>query len=265
MLEDSRCNRMVGMRAQSGKAHVAHHLVGGQILGQRTCAVEMCLHADIERVQPALQRTGLVSRHIKLDQATALKQGMRALGSSIHMMAFELRARHRSGNEFARSLAGAHAIECFKRQHSTQPQRIAAKSRRHRIIHYKQRVGLTSSAAQSAKAGHTKTKPADRVNEPPQVRPLGIKRSIKALGRSSKRRNRRLAHHSHVAGIKAVRKRIGKVIGKGNQPVAGACDPQLGQRRRHMRGRDQSRLARSGPCSPSLFKLLYAHAVPSLQ
>ena len=169
------------------------------------------------------------------------------------MMAFELRARHRSGNEFARSLAGAHAIECFKRQHSTQPQRIAAKSRRHRVIHYKQRVGLTSSAAQSAKAGHTKTKPADRVNEPPQVRPLGIKRSIKALGRSSKRRNRRLAHHSHVAGIKAVRKRIGKVIGKRNQAVTGAHNPQLRQRCWHMRGREQPRFTRAGPQSPGLF------------
>lgn len=128
MLEDSRCNRMVGMRAQSGKAHVAHHLVGGQILGQRTCAVEMCLHADIERVQPAIQHSGLVSRHIKLGQATALKQGMRALSRGIHAMAFELRARDRYGNQLARSITGAYAIKRLERQHSTQPQRIAAKS-----------------------------------------------------------------------------------------------------------------------------------------
>ena len=161
MLEDSRCNRMVGMRAQPGIAHVAHHLVGGQILGQRTCAVKVSLHASVERVEPALQHSGLVSRQIKLGQATALKQGMRALGSSIHMMAFELRARHRSGNEFARSLAGAHAIERLKRQRSTQPQRIAAKSRRHDVVHNQQRVGLTSSAAQSAQIGHTQTKATD--------------------------------------------------------------------------------------------------------
>ena len=128
MLEDSRCNRMIGMRAQPGIAHVAHHLVGGQILGQRTGAVEMRLHADVERVQPALQHTGLVSSQIKLGQATAHKQGMRALGSGIHTMALELRARHRSGNELARSITGAYTIERLERQHSTQPQRIAAKS-----------------------------------------------------------------------------------------------------------------------------------------
>ena len=128
MLEDSRCSRMVGMRAQPGIAHVAHHLIGGQILGQRTCAVEMCLHADIERIQPALQHSGLVISQIKLGQVTALKQGMRALGSSIHTMALELRARHRNGDELARSLASTHAVERLKRQRSAQPQCIAAKS-----------------------------------------------------------------------------------------------------------------------------------------
>ena len=47
---------------------------------------------------------------------------MRALGSSIHTMALELRARYRSGDKLARSLAGAHAVERLERQHSTQPQ-----------------------------------------------------------------------------------------------------------------------------------------------
>ena len=112
---------------------------------------------------------------------------MRALSRGIHAMAFELRARHRSGNELARSLAGAHAIERLKRQHSTQPQRIAAKSRRHGVVHNKQRADLTSRAAQSSKVRHTQNKPADGVDEPPQVRSLGIKRSIKTLGRGGKR------------------------------------------------------------------------------
>ena len=47
-------------------------------------------------------------------------------------------------------------------------------------------MGLTRCAAQSAKVGNAQTKPADRVDEPPQVRPLGIKRSIKTLGRGGK-------------------------------------------------------------------------------
>ena len=48
------------------------------------------------------------------------------------------------------------------------------------------------------------------------MRARGIKRSIKARGRGVKRCNRQLPHHSHVEGIKAVRKRIDKVIGKRN-------------------------------------------------
>ena len=85
------------------------------------------------------------------------------------------------------------------------------------------------------------------------MRPLGIKRSIKVLGRGDKRCNRRLTHHSHVAGIKAARKRIGKVIGKRNQAVTRTHDPQLRQRRRHMRGRNKTRPTRAGPQSPGLF------------
>lgn len=253
MLEDSRCNRMVGMRAQPGIAHVAHHLVSGQILGQRTGAVEVSLHAGIERVHPALQHTGLVSRQIKLGQAEALKQGMRALGSGIHTMALELRARDRSGNEFARSLAGANAIERLKRQHGTQAQRIAPKDTSHGVIHHKQRMGLTRGASQRAQIGHAQSKPANRVDEPPKVRPLNLKRSIRTLGRGGKRRNRRLPHHSHVAAIKAARKRISKVIGKRNQEIAGMYNPQQRQRRRHMRGRNQSRPTRTSPYSPDLF------------
>ena len=88
----------------------------------------MRLHTDVERVQPALQHTGLVSRQFKLGQATALKQGMRALGRGIHTMALELRARDRYGNQLARSITGAYAIERLERQRRTQPQRIAAKS-----------------------------------------------------------------------------------------------------------------------------------------
>ena len=147
MLEDSRRNRMIGMRAQPGIAHVAHHLVGGQILGQRTGAVEMRLHADIERGKASLQHVGLVSRHIKLGQATTLKQGMRALSRGIHAMALELQARDRYGNQLARSITGAYAIECLERQRSTKPQRIAAKSRRHGVVHNKQRMSLTRCAA----------------------------------------------------------------------------------------------------------------------
>ena len=111
---------------------------------------------------------------------------------------------------------------------------------------------LASRAPQSTKIGHTQTKPADGVDEPPQVRPLGIKRSIKALGRGGKRCNRGLTHHNHVAGIKAARKRIGKVIGKRNQAVTGAHNPQQRQRRRHMQGRNKTRLTRAGPQSPGL-------------
>ena len=244
---------MVGMRAQPGIAHVAHHLIGGQILGKRTCAVEMRLHAGIERVQPALQHTDLVSRHIKLGQATALEQGMRALSRGIHAMAFELRARHRYGNQFARSITGTYTIERLERQRSTQPQRIAAKSRRHGVIHNQQRAGLTRRAAQSAKVGHTQTKPADGVDEPPQVRTLGIKLSIKALGRGGKRLGGRRAHQRDIAAIKAARKRIGKVVRKDNQTIAGTHIPQQRQRCWHMRGRKQPRLTRAGSQSPSLF------------
>ena len=172
---------------------------------------------------------------------------MRALSRGIHTMALELRARHRSGNEFARSLAGAHAIERLERQHGTQAQRIAAKSRRHGVVHNKQRAGLTSRAAKSAKVGHTQTKPADGVDKPPQVRPLGIKRSIKALGCGGKRLGGRRAHQRDIAAIKAARKRIGKVVRKGHQAVTGTHNLQLRQRCRHMRGRKQPRLTRIGP------------------
>lgn len=253
MLEDSRGNRMIGMRAQSGIAHVAHHLVGGQILGQRTGAVEVCLHAGIERVQPALQHTGLVSRHIKLGQATALKQGMHALSRGIHTMALELRACHRYGNQLARSITGAYTIERLERHHGTQPQRIAAKSRRHGVVNNQQRMGLTRRPTQRTQIGHTQAKPADGVNEPPQVRPLGIKRSIKALGRSGKRLGGRRAHQRDIAAIKTARKRIGKVVRKGNQAIAGTHNPQLRQCRRHMQGRNKTRLTRASPCSPGLF------------
>ena len=81
-------------------------------------------------------------------------------------------------------------------------------------------MGLMSRAAQSAQIGQTQTKAADGVDEPPLVRPLSIKRSIKALGRSSERCSRRLPHEYNVAAIKAVRKRIGKIIGKRNQAIA---------------------------------------------
>ena len=128
MLQDAGRNRMIGMRGQSGIAHVAHHLVRGQILGQRTGAVEVCLHAGIERVQSALQHVGLLDRQVECQRTATSKQRMRALGSGIHTMALELRARHRSGNELARSFTGANAIERLERQRSTQPQRIAAKS-----------------------------------------------------------------------------------------------------------------------------------------
>ena len=253
MLEDSRCNSMVGMRALPGIAHVAHHLVGGKILGQRTGAVEMSLHAGIERVQPALQHSGLVISQIKLGQATALKQGMRALGRGIHTMALELRARDRYGNQLARSITGTHAIERLERQHSTQPQRIAAKDASHRIIHHEQRAGLASRATQSAKIGHTQAKATDGVDKPPQVRTLGIRRSIKTLGRGGKRLGARIPHQHNIAAIKAARKRIGKVVRKGHQAVTGAHNPQLRQRRWHMRGHEQPYLTRASPCSPGLF------------
>ena len=85
------------------------------------------------------------------------------------------------------------------------------------------------------------------------MRPLGIKRSIKALGRGGKRRNRRLPHEHNVTGIKAARKRIGKFIGKRNQAVTGTHNTQQRQSRRHMRGRNKTRLTRAGPQSPGLF------------
>ena len=72
---------------------------------------------------------------------------MRALGSSIHTMALELRARHRSGNQLARSITGAYAIECLERQHGTQAQRIAPKDTSHGVIHHEQRMSLTRGAS----------------------------------------------------------------------------------------------------------------------
>ena len=85
------------------------------------------------------------------------------------------------------------------------------------------------------------------------MRPFGIKRSIKALGCGSKRIGGRRTHQHDIAAIKAVRKRIGKVIGKRDQAVTGTHNTQLRQSRRHMRGRDKTRLTRAGPYSPGLF------------
>ena len=178
---------------------------------------------------------------------------MRALSRGIHTMTLELRARHRSGNELARRLTSTHAVERLERQHGTQPQRSAAKSRRHGVVHNQQRMGLASRTTQRTQIGHAQTKPADGVDKPPQVRPLGIKRSIIALGSSSKRRNRRRVHENNIAAIKAALKRIGKVIGKRDQAVTGTHNPQLRQRCWHMRGRKQPHLTRAGSQSPSLF------------
>ena len=244
---------MVGMRAQSGVAHVAQHLAGDQILGQRTGAVEMCLHAGVKRGKPTLQHVSLLGRKVDYQHTAVCKQRVRAIGRSVHTMTLELRARHRSGNELTRSLTGTHAVERLERQHGTQTQRIAAKDGSHGVIHHEQRTCLASRAAQSAKVRHTQTKPADGVDEPPQVRTLGIKQSIKALRRSGKRCNRGLPHHNHVAGIKAARKRFGKVVRKGHQAIAGLHNPQQRQRRRHMRGSNKTRLTRTSPCGPGLF------------
>ena len=113
-------------------------------------------------------------------------------------------------------------------------------------------MGHASRAAQSAKVGHAQAKAADRVHKPPQVRPLGIKRSIKALGRGGKRRSRRLPHQHNIAAIKTASKRFGKVIRKGHQAVTGTHDTQQRQSRRHMRGRNKTRLTRTSPCGPAL-------------
>ena len=85
------------------------------------------------------------------------------------------------------------------------------------------------------------------------MRPLGIKRSIKDLGRGGKRIGGRRARQRNIAAIKAVRKCFGKVIRKGHQAVTGTHNPQLRQRCRHMRGRNKTRLTRVGPQSPGLF------------
>ncbi len=85
------------------------------------------------------------------------------------------------------------------------------------------------------------------------MRSLGIKRCIKTLGRSGKRLGARIPHQHNIAAIKAARKRIGKVIGKRNQTIAGTYNPQLRQRRRHMRGRNKTHPTRADPCSPGLF------------
>ena len=114
-------------------------------------------------------------------------------------------------------------------------------------------MDLTRRPTQRTQIGHTQTKPADGVNEPPQVRHLDIKRSIKVLGRGGKRLDRRRAHQRDIAAIKAARKRIGKVVRKGHQAVTGMHNPQQRQRRRHMQGRNKTRLTRAGPCSPGLF------------
>ena len=177
---------------------------------------------------------------------------MRALGSSVHAMALELRACDRRRHKLARRVTGAHAIERLERQYGTQTQGIAAKDGSHRVINDEQRMDHASRAAQSAKVGHTQAKATDGVDEPPQVRPLGIKRSIKAFGRGGKRRSRRLPHQHNIAAIKTASKRFGKVIRKGHQAVTGMHDTQQRQSRRHMLGSDKTRLTRTSPCSPVL-------------
>ena len=90
MLEDSRCNRMIGMRGQPGIAHVAHHLVRGQIFSQRAGAIEVRLHAGIERGQSAFQHPGLIGGQIECRQTATLEQRMRAFGGGVHAVAFKL-------------------------------------------------------------------------------------------------------------------------------------------------------------------------------
>ena len=62
-----------------------------------------------------------------------------------------------------------------------------------------------------------------------------------------------LARGTAEEHFEAASKRFSKVIRKDHQAIAGAHNPQLRQRRRHMRGCNQSRLARASPCSPGLF------------
>ena len=114
-------------------------------------------------------------------------------------------------------------------------------------------MGLTRRPTQRTKIRHTQTKPADGVDEPPQVRTLSVKRAGKATGRRSKRLDRRLPHHHNIAAVKSARKRIGKIVRKGHQAVTGTHNPQQRQRRRHMQGRNKTRLTRAGPYSPGLF------------
>lgn len=178
---------------------------------------------------------------------------MRALGSGIHTMAFELRARHRSGNELTRSLTGARTVECLKRQDGTQTQWIAAKDACHGVIHHEQRTGLASRTTQSAQIGHAQAKATDCVHKPPQVRPLSIKRGIKALGRGNKYLGARIPHQHNIAAIKATSKRIGKVVRKSHQAVTGTHNTQQRQRRRHVRGLNKTRITRASPYSPGLF------------
>ena len=85
---------------------------------------------------------------------------------------------------------------------------------------------LASRPTQGTKIGHTQAKPADGIDEPPQMRPAIIKRSIKVLGRGSKRRSRRLPHQRNIAAIKAASKRIGKVVRKGHQAITRPHNPQ---------------------------------------
>ena len=167
-------------------------------------------------------------------------------------MALELRACDRRRHKLARRVTGAHAIERLERQYGTQTQGIAAKDGSHRVINDEQRMDHASRAAQSAKVGHTQAKATDGVDEPPQVRPLGIKRSIKAFGRGGKRLGARIPHPHNIAAIKAARKRISKVVRKGHEAVTGTYNPQQRKRRRHMLGSDKTRLTRTSPCSPVL-------------
>ena len=208
---------------------------------------------------PRSSAAALVSSQIKLGQATALKQGMRALSRGIHAMALELRARHRSGNELARCLTSTR--DRTRRATARHPSAAdRTKDAEHRVIYHEQRACLANRATQSTSRAHA-DQTRQWVDEPPQVRPLGIKRAGKATGRRSKHLDRRLPHHHNIAASNPLANASAKSSAKGHGRSPGLIIPNRDSAAGTCGGRNR-RASRAGPALMPLLAAVRSSARP---
>lgn len=252
VLEDSRCNCMIGMRTQPGVTHIAHHLVRSQILCQRTGAVEVSLHASVERLEPALQHIDLIGRQVERNRTAASQQSVCAFGGGIHAMALKLRARHRRRHKLARA-PPAHTRSRASSD-STAPKRSGSHPKTLATVLSTTRSARASRAARprARRSGTRRPNPPMELTNHHRCGPAASNEASKPADAAANasahgpptsttsRPSKPRANASAKSSANATRRSPGRTI-PSRDSAAG------------MRGRKQPRLTCAGPCSPGLF------------